>query len=158
MNDEQTQTKTYPQIARRVVLVAEDDTDMRNLLSQALRQKGYSVTECSDGVQLMNHLRPMLESSGDVDYDLIITDVRMPGALGTEVIEGLNECGNRPPVILITAFGDQALHDRAGELGVAGVFDKPFDLQNLIAQADDAINQAGSTDTNNHPHDQGDAP
>jgi DNA-binding NtrC family response regulator len=64
-------------------------------------------------------------------FDLIITDNRMPCLLGLEVLAGLQKNKNFPPLILITAFGDAATYREAREIGVAAVFDKPFELEDL---------------------------
>jgi DNA-binding response OmpR family regulator len=117
----------------QVILLAEDDRDMRMLLSQALRKQGYMVTECQDGVQFLTRLGPLLDSRGAVEYDVIISDIRMPGLTGMEVLEGLTDTAWCPPVILITAFGDSDTHVRAAELGVAAMFDKPFEIDDLVA-------------------------
>jgi DNA-binding NtrC family response regulator len=65
--------------------------------------------------------------------DAIVSDIRMPGTSGLAILEGLNECQSAMPVILITAFGDRDTHERARQLGVVAVFDKPFDMADLLA-------------------------
>jgi len=125
--------------ATRVILLAEDDTEMRTLLSQALRQQGYVVAECSDGGQLISRLERLINCCDPVEYDLIISDIRMPGITGMEVVEGLVTNENCPPIILITAFGDAETHRRARELGVHRIFDKPFEISALLLAIRDVI-------------------
>ncbi|MEI8257048.1 MAG: response regulator, partial [Deltaproteobacteria bacterium] len=111
------------------VLLAEDDVHLRTLLRDLLRREGYLVDEASSGYDLLEQLGNAAHRRQALD--LIVTDNRMRGATGLEVIEGLRE-SHRPgrsstPVILITAFGDAHVHDEAARLG-AVVLDKPLDL------------------------------
>jgi CheY-like chemotaxis protein len=73
------------------------------------------------------------------DFDLIVSDIRMPGVTALEVVEGVQQYGGLPPIILITAFGDKDTHMRAYELGVAAVFDKPFEFDGLLAKARELV-------------------
>jgi CheY-like chemotaxis protein len=116
------------------ILLAEDDREMRGLLSQAFRKAGYAVTECSDGVGLLTHLESFLfpEKGGKRDVDLIVSDIRMPGFTGMEVLEGTQSTGGFPPMVLITAFGDYETHAQAERYGAAAMFDKPFDIDDLL--------------------------
>jgi two-component system response regulator (stage 0 sporulation protein F) len=118
------------------ILLAEDDKEMRAMLAFALRKDGYDVTECSNGVDLFTHLQPFFLSKriGQKDVALIISDIRMPGFTGMEVLEGTSRKEGFPPMILITAFGDEKTHALADELGVAAMFDKPFDMDDLLAK------------------------
>ncbi len=116
------------------VLLAEDDKEMRRLLAQALRNCGYDVVACPDGMAMLTHLADFLlpEELGPEQFDLIISDIRMPGISGMEVLEGKPRQKTFPPMILITAFGDDETHDMAAALGAAAMFDKPFDLDDLL--------------------------
>ncbi|HOP05691.1 MAG TPA: response regulator [candidate division Zixibacteria bacterium] len=125
--DSATAVRTMPRI-----LVAEDDPEMRRLLVWNLRKEGFETVECSDGWELLDHLgKPVLDGDPD-DFDLVVSDIRMPGATGLEVLEGINETEWFVPMILITAFGSDQVHREAEELGAAGIFDKPFEVQDLI--------------------------
>jgi len=125
--------------ARRVVLLAEDDMEMRLLLSLTLQKEGYSVIECKDGLNLSAQLESLLNGEIDVEYDLIVTDIRMPGVSGLEVVQGLAGLPGCPPMILITAFGDAETHERGHQLGVAAVLDKPFEIEDFISVVHDVL-------------------
>jgi CheY-like chemotaxis protein len=116
----------------RVVLLAEDDLEMRLLLSLALQKNGCSVIECKDGVDLLSKIEPLLNGKKEVEYDLIITDIRMPGLTGMEVVEGLSGLPGCPPIVLITAFGDAETHERASQFGVTAVLEKPFEIEAFL--------------------------
>ena len=128
----------------RHVVLAEDDDEMRALLVMAFLRERYQVTECLHGVDLLGHLESFL-CPQDIppeqweDFDLIVSDIRMPGVTALEVVEGVQQYGGLPPIILITAFGDRDTHMRACELGVKAVFDKPFEFDDLLAKARELV-------------------
>jgi DNA-binding response OmpR family regulator len=120
---------------RARVLLAEDDDELRSMLASALRRRGFGVVEVKNGIALLERLM----DPGSPAFDLIVTDVRMPGLSGLEVIGSAQPEGwINTPVILITAFGDAELHEEAGRLG-ALVLDKPFDIDELTAQAESLV-------------------
>jgi len=115
------------------ILLAEDDEEMRRLLTLMLRKEGYQVTECPDGISLLDQLSSLfLHEENQRNFDLIISDIRMPGVTGMEILMGASEDKNFPPMILITAFGDKETHIQAERLGVAALFDKPFDIDDML--------------------------
>ena len=118
------------------VLVAEDDWDMREIIVTSLRADGYDVTAASD-------LDRLGESVGvDTGPDavaLIVTDNRMPGCTGLELLTALRAARWETPVILITAFGSAATHRHAASLGATAVLDKPFPLDQLRALVRDTV-------------------
>jgi len=121
--------------ARRYrILLAEDDKEMRTLLALSLKRAGYDVVKCSDGIDMLTHLAAFLMTYEPVheSFDLIISDIRMPGATGMEVLQGKPKRADFPPMILITAFGDDEIHAKAAECGVAAMFDKPFNVDELL--------------------------
>lgn len=117
------------------ILLAEDDYEMRALLAESLRRAGYEVIKCTDGMSLLEELGDYLLSASEHKHvDLVISDIRMPGITGLEILEGLQHLKNCPPIILITAFGDRAAHERAAQYGVAAMLDKPFDMDELLVK------------------------
>lgn len=113
------------------VLVAEDDLAMRELIVLALRGEGFRVKEASTGLAVMRIL-----AKADLDPalvpDVLVTDHRMPGANGIEIMREILRRRLPTRVILITAFGDVATHDDARRLGAAWIFDKPFEIEDLV--------------------------
>jgi CheY-like chemotaxis protein len=130
-------SREYRRIPR--ILVAEDDIEMRRLLAWQLRRSGFEVTECSDGYQLLDRVGNPISASEEHDFDLIVSDIRMPGVTGLEVLEDMHNQEWFTPMILITAFGDSQIHAQASSLGAAAIFDKPFDIENLIAKISDVL-------------------
>jgi DNA-binding response OmpR family regulator len=110
------------------VLVGEDDLEMRRLVVQALRRDGYEVDEAGDGAALLELLRDRVASGEPIH--LVISDIRMPGCTGLQVLERLRSANDRVPVILMTAFGDDETRALAQRRG-AVLFDKPFLIDDL---------------------------
>jgi len=117
-----------------LVLLAEDDAEFRHLLATVLAEEGYEVVEAGDGLALLASIEDTLTVRRErPEAFLVVTDVRMPGLTGLDVLAILR-CANRvTPVILITAFGDEATHAEGRELGAVAVFDKPFNVDALRA-------------------------
>ena len=114
------------------ILLAEDDAEMRGLLTLALSQDGHRVTECANGIQLLDQLSGLLTHRRLAPYDLIISDIRMPGLTALEILRGLQGNTGLPPTILITAFGDDATHAEAKRSGAVVTLDKPFEMDDLL--------------------------
>ena len=132
-NDSPPPTPWMTVTARRVVL-AEDDADLRDMLASALRADGYDVIEAADGAELLAAVsRDPVGLAGAPAPAVIVTDIRMPGRSGLEVLADLRQAHVATPVIVITGFGDATALAEAKRLGVAAVFDKPFDLDDLRA-------------------------
>jgi CheY-like chemotaxis protein len=121
-------------VGRRVVL-AEDDAAMRELLAVVLSEAGYQVTTVNDGAELTRSVRDLAPSAR---FDLIVTDVNMPGGSGLEIIDQLRQNGDDTPVIVVTAFPQAEVLERAHELGLR-LLAKPFELDTLRAAVDWAI-------------------
>jgi len=121
--------------------VAEDDDEMRVLLTWSLRWEGYDVVQCRDGMQLLDALSESIVE-GDADrLALVISDIRMPGISGLEILRGLQLSNKFPPMVLITAFGDEETHAEADRLGAAAMFDKPFAIEALMVKVREILNE-----------------
>jgi two-component system response regulator (stage 0 sporulation protein F) len=113
------------------VLVAEDDCEMRRLVVEALAKDGHVVLEATDGAGLLDALAEALgHDPGDARVDVVVSDLRMPGFTGLEVVECLSLADQRLPFILMTAFGDDDVRRRASAAG-ALLLDKPLSLGEL---------------------------
>jgi len=112
------------------ILVAEDDGEMREMVASALRNDGYDVVEASDGGELLAQLASAASAKVHDAFDLVVTDVRMPGSNGLHVLETLRRARWNVPMIVMTAFGDPQTRATV-ELYGGIFFDKPFDLDDL---------------------------
>jgi CheY-like chemotaxis protein len=116
------------------ILLAEDNYEMRKLLAMSLRKNGYEVTEFADGSSMLERYFSVDSVQKEAAFDLVISDVRMPILTGIEILERTYDHKGFPQVILITAFGDEETHKQAYLLGAVAVFDKPFNIDELIAK------------------------
>jgi DNA-binding response OmpR family regulator len=125
--------RDIPHLPRPVrIFLAEDDTELRSLLTTCLRKDGFEVVEVEDGTRLVDTLESELIDPMSPDpVDMIISDIRMPGWSGMDMLSGIRKAGWRTPVILMTAFGDRETHRKARELGVTTLIDKPFYLEDF---------------------------
>jgi two-component system response regulator FlrC len=117
---------------KRLVLVADDDPDMRRLVATLVRMAGHRVIEASDGAQVLSRIESTAWRAACDPIDVIVSDINMPGLSGMDLLAALRCAHMRTPVVLITAFGDDETRAEAHGLGAA-VLDKPFDPEALRA-------------------------
>lgn len=110
------------------ILLAEDDDEMRRMIAEDLRRDGYDVVECRNGIEFLRRLDALLLHGDEVGVDLIISDVRMPGLTGLEILELLRAQDPFTPMIIVSAFGDRHTQDEATGLGASCFLEKPFDV------------------------------
>lgn len=122
---------TLPPASSPRVLLAEDDDEMRRLLVRALSRDGYEVIAAANGVSMLAMVDD--ERHDAPSYDLVITDLRMPGIGGMEVLDAIRRRGWTVPMIIVTGFASDDTHERAAHLGATIVFQKPFDVDDLRA-------------------------
>ena len=114
------------------VLLAEDDEEIRLALARALRHDGMEVIEARNGRELKDFVdHGWLRDGRRQVPDLIVSDLYMPEMSGLEVLAAVRQTSANTPVILITAYGDEATRAEARRLGVTAFFDKPFELTDL---------------------------
>ena len=123
-----------PCTRRGRLLPAEDDEAFRTSLQQALAHEGYDLVAVKEGTELLERPSTSL-SAGRYDdrFDAVVSDVRMPGWTGLNVLITMRHQVSPPPIVLITAFGDERLHEQAMKAGAFAVLDKPFELDDLCA-------------------------
>ena len=84
-------------------------------------------------MELLDHLNGYVAHvRGAEVFDLVVTDIRMPGVFGLSVAAGAVDFQGFPPMILITTFGDAETHQAAEQYGVKAVLDKPFRIPKLL--------------------------
>ncbi len=114
------------------IIVAEDDAEMSFLLVRALEKAGYDVEACQNGWDLLRILGVFPASVAYKGVSLVVSDIRLPGMSGLDALKTCGYVGGFPPIILITAFGDNWTHEEARRLGAVEVLDKPFDIDELV--------------------------
>lgn len=106
------------------VLVVEDDVDMRLALRETFEMRGMSVDCAMDGVAASVHALK-------VPYDVVVSDIRLPGMSGIALTRSLQMRARPPRVILITAYPEWKVVQDAYEAGACEVVRKPLDLGRL---------------------------
>ena len=127
--------------ASRTLLVVDDDAAMRQMLASLFRDRGFEVREAESAAEA-------LELARDVDFAAVLTDVRMPGRSGIELIGELRRLRPETPTIVMTAFGSI---DSAVEAMRAGAFDyiaKPFEPEVVMFAVDRALQQRALEEEN----------
>ena len=114
-----------------VVLVADDDDDMRALVTATLRANGCSTLEARDGQELLDLLGEALDEPG-LRPDVVVSDVKMPRLSGLGVLGALVQARWKLPVVMMTVVSDESIHTVAKRLGAVGVLHKPFDPDDLM--------------------------
>jgi len=117
------------------ILVAEDQTDIRDLLVMNLRQAGHEVTAVADGVAA-------LASQNEQASDLLILDLMMPGLDGLEVCKALRARGRSMPILMLTAKSTELDRVLGLELGADDYLTKPFSLAELLARVKALLRRA----------------
>lgn len=119
------------------IFLAEDDADLRGLFAAALRRSGYEVLTAEDGAELLSFLSAVADKRLPRP-DAIVSDVRMPGHDGIELLLAMRLAEWDVPILLMTAFGDAFVRRRASAFGAAALLEKPLTSERLI----DAVREA----------------
>ena len=117
------------------ILVAEDQTDIRELLVMNLRGAGYAVTAVGDGAAA-------LASQNESASDLLVLDLMMPGLDGLEVCKALRARGRSSPILMLTAKSTELDRVLGLELGADDYLTKPFSLAELLARVKALLRRA----------------
>jgi DNA-binding NtrC family response regulator len=107
------------------VLIADDEKEMRWMLSTLLREEGFLTVEAQDG-------RSALELIREEIIDVILLDIKLPDMNGIEVLKKSVACGKNIPTIVITAFGSIQSAVDAVKNGASHYLTKPFDTHQLL--------------------------
>lgn len=119
------------------LLVAEDEPHIRRILVTLLEASGFLVQVAADGNEALELL------AGGSDFDMVLTDLLMPGATGLQVLESVRRDPRRrnTPVVILTAKGQDTDRERAFALGVDDFVTKPFSPKKLLNRVDQILGQ-----------------
>lgn len=107
------------------VLVAEDNESFRKVLREALLRDGFEVEEAHDGLEALDMLARR-------HYDLLVSDVKMPGASGLELLKSARQADPDTVVILMTAYGTVDMAVEAMKAGALDFLSKPFSVEEFM--------------------------
>ena len=126
-----------PPSGRARILVVDDEQPIRDLLSRTLALAEYEVDLAPDGRTAVDRMRI-------IPYDLLITDLRMPGVDGLTVIREARRLKSDSSVIIVTGYSTEASAIEAINLGVQGYLTKPFRVPRILAAAAKALGEVVS--------------
>jgi len=114
------------------ILLADDDPALRRVLQFKLRKQGYDVTAVEDGAKALDVLK-------EKSFDLLLSDMMMPGLTGIELLEQALPLRPELEVILITAFAEVSQAVQAVKLGAFDYLTKPFEDDQLFLAIEKAV-------------------
>jgi DNA-binding NtrC family response regulator len=123
------------------LLLVEDDNAMREMLESLFRQEGYVVSEAASASAALDLAR-------ETDFDVVLSDIKMPGKSGLELVGELRELRPDTPVVLMTAFGSIDTAVDAMRAGAFGYTTKPFQPEEVIRTVKRALDRRAVEDSN----------
>jgi FixJ family two-component response regulator len=123
--------------AKPLIAIVDDDESMREAVKGLMKSLGYRVEAAATAQEFLSsrHVRRT---------SCLITDMQMPGMTGLELYQRLSTSGKPIPTILITAYPDDGVRERALSAGVIGYLSKPFEEDDLLACIRSALTQVRS--------------
>ncbi|MCE3076576.1 response regulator transcription factor [Chryseobacterium gwangjuense] len=107
-----------------LILIAEDDELILKTVEHKLLKEGYEVIVTRNGKEAIDTIR-------ETEIDLIITDIMMPFASGTEILSAIRSFGKKIPVIMLSSLGQEEVVLEAFDLGASDFMVKPFSPNEL---------------------------
>ena len=104
---------------KKRILIVEDDAEMRSLLKDFFEEDGFEIDSVSNGSEAFRKI-------AREPFDLIITDIRMPGLTGLDILPGIKKLQPEVSIIVITAFGSEEVRRKALERGATAYLEKPI--------------------------------
>lgn len=117
---------------QRKVLVVDDDPVVARSFDRVLTGKGYAVISARDGVEALQKLK-------DEKYDVVFTDIKMPGMNGIEVARRIKASQPWLPVVIVTGYGTEENEAQARAAGVAGFLHKPLSPEEIEGSTEQAL-------------------
>jgi two-component system, NtrC family, response regulator AtoC len=122
---------------RARILVADDEPNLRRVLTAMLRRDGHEVIQATDGSEAVELIGPQ-----GAELDVVITDLRMPTVDGMEVLRHAAKTAPQVPVIMITAYGSVGQAVEAIKAGAFDYIEKPFEQDQIRTIVDKAVKQS----------------
>jgi DNA-binding NtrC family response regulator len=117
-------------MSKKKILIVDDEPDLRELFADVLN--AYDTVQAKDGLEGYTKAK-------ELNPDLILSDIKMPGLSGLEMVARLRKDEIFSAVIFISGFGDTAKQDEAAKLGAFDFLDKPVSSQKLLSTVKNAL-------------------
>ena len=117
------------------ILLIDNEEGLCRMMEQVLLDSGYLIRTYTSPVKAMDEFNPAA-------WDLVITDIKMPGMTGLDVLQRVKEQSKELPVIIITAYATVEMSIQALRRGAYDMLTKPFEPQELVYRVKNALQQA----------------
>jgi len=117
------------------ILIIEDDEEMRALLKDSLLEDGIEFDSAENGSEAIRKL-------AEEPFDLVITDIRMPGLTGLDILPGIKKLQPETCIIVITAFGSEEVRRKCFDRGAAAYLEKPINMSRLKTLIQEMVSKA----------------
>lgn len=117
------------------ILVVEDDKNLNQIMVGYLTAKGYQAEGCFNGKEALLKL-------SDSHYDMVISDIMMPGMDGFELAKSIRATDEKLPLLFVTAREDLSSKQKGYDLGIDEYLVKPFDLDELVMRVKAVLRRA----------------
>ena len=124
---------------KRRILIVEDDEEMRSLLIDFFEEEGFETDSVSNGSEAFRILVREI-------FDIVLTDIRMPGLTGLDIIPGVRKLQPETVIIVITAFGSEEVHHKAMERGANSYLEKPLRFHELRRMIHELLSSKGGNE------------
>ncbi|MCP3464669.1 MULTISPECIES: response regulator [unclassified Bradyrhizobium] len=124
------------------ILVVDDEPDVEHLFRQQFRRDIRSGRFVMEFATSAAEALERTKTIADPLLILILSDINMPGMSGLEMLPKVRAARPNVPVIMITAYGDEATKKKAAQLGAAGLLTKPIDFGLLREEIDERLQRA----------------
>ena len=128
-------------MTRKRILLIDNEEGLCRMMEAVLRDQDYTVTACTRSYEAMERFDPAA-------WDLVITDIKMPGMDGIEVLQRIKERAPALPVIMITAFATVEMSIQALRKGAYDMLTKPFEPEELLYRVKNALTQSELVEEN----------
>jgi putative nucleotidyltransferase with HDIG domain len=128
---------------KKRIMVVDDDANLRQLIAEALSSCDYDITEAESGTDAIGMIM-------DGAYDLVITDMMMPGMSGMELLTQIREVKPETPVLVVTAYPATHLAVTAMKKGAVDFLSKPFDIDNLLFKVNVSLQETAISKCSGH--------
>lgn len=119
------------------ILVVDDDARLQKLLARYLNEQGFATSTASDALEMHRLIQRNV-------YQLYILDINMPGEDGLQICQRLRASGDKTPIIMLTARGEDVDRIQGLELGADDYLAKPFNPRELVARINAVLRRQGA--------------
>ena len=123
---------------KKRIFIADDEVTLLHTMAFTLKRKGFEVEIAEDGESAYKKILETYQNNQL--YDLIITDIQMPGLSGLELILKIREAGINTPILAITGFGNMNMVVDLMRAGCKDYLDKPFSMKDFIDRISKLLN------------------